>query len=74
MYFENIMGQTYWHYKIMNAQGFWKNRLDQYAIVKSIGKGAFGEVFLAHHKNSGLPVAVKCVGKAKVMASFASVG
>jgi calcium-dependent protein kinase len=43
-------------------------RLDElFQVDKQIGKGAFGVVRLAKNKNTGEPVAVKSISKAKLV-------
>jgi calcium-dependent protein kinase len=36
---------------------------EHYRLGKTIGAGAFGSVFVAHHRRSGLPRAIKAIDK-----------
>lgn len=38
--------------------------LDQFQIGKALGRGRFGQVYLAHHVPTGTDVALKCLSKA----------
>ncbi|OMJ86935.1 hypothetical protein SteCoe_11402 [Stentor coeruleus] len=40
--------------------------LEDYSLGRVIGKGTFGKVVIAQHKNSGTIYAIKCVKKAKI--------
>ena len=42
-----------------------QTKLQNYYFEKKIGKGAFGQVYLAHHRHNKAKVAVKEINKQK---------
>ena len=65
----------YWHAKILTEQGFSKDdQISQYELLGKLGEGAFGAVFLAHHKFSAVKVAIKFMDKAVIASSFTANG
>lgn len=55
---------------VLKAQGFYESRISAYKVLGSLGSGAFGQVTLCEHKNSGIKVAVKVTSKAKIEKTF----
>lgn len=43
-----------------------KRTVGNYVIVKRIGSGSFANVWLAHHKDTGAPVAIKSINREKM--------
>ena len=43
------------------------NQLDSYTILKLLGKGSFGEVYLVEHKQTHVKCALKVIPKAKII-------
>ena len=56
----------HWHEEILTAQGYWKQRINQYEPIAKLGEGSFGVVILSQHKNSGAKVAVKVIKKGTI--------
>ena len=50
--FELEEDYEYWKNKILRSQGFLDRRIDAYELSSVLGRGSFGDVFLAKHKNS----------------------
>ena len=50
--FELEEDYEYWKNKILRSQGFLDRRIDAYELSSVLGRGGFGDVFLAKHKNS----------------------
>ncbi len=40
--------------------------VEDFDMVSSLGKGSFGTVKLARHKNSGSQYAIKCISKESI--------
>ena len=65
---EKSLKQTLFKMKLEKAKGVRKNDIlqekeitDFYQFVEKIGKGAYGKVYRAKHKESGKEYAIKCI-------------
>ena len=70
VFFDSREAQSHWFKTILSAQGFYDNRMAAYETVLELGVGAFGQVLLAKHVNSGFEVALKVISKANIEKSF----
>ena len=44
--------------------------MSEYSILTQLGKGSYGRVVLAQHKNTKVRVAIKIIGKDVIMFNF----
>ena len=65
LYFKHKQDQKIWLDKLSKAVGY-TNIFDFYEVDRNLGKGQFGLVKLATHKESGMQVAIKTVKKANM--------
>ena len=62
IFFPKVQDQTLWINRLQDAMGY-SNIFNFYTLDKTLGKGQFGLVKLAVHKQSGKKVAIKQVKK-----------
>ena len=74
MFFDSRELQEHWFEQILRKQRFWDARITQFKILRLLGEGSFGKVFLSQHVNTLLYFAVKIVDKRKVDAFHAKHG